>query len=463
MSQLKTTLRSHTDPVTALEFYYCRNEYFSTSSLLTPTLISADETGNITWWDLTTRRPISGWKAHDASVLSVRQLGVRWANSKDGLEPEIGALYGFLITHSRDNTLKIWNMNEPGKLELTEPINSLNFCNIDVIGTQLVSLNRLDSQTFDVQQIEALGHGLEPRLDSISPEILIKQVKVDKPAKLGIIMKMVWVSREILYLGLEGGHVIGLYVPYGDKSLVYIDEKKVVELEKMMGREDLQQQYLEAAQGKVTEMAHLLYGDTTSSTGIKVISYNSVHYPSPILDIKYDVVNNKVLSTSTGSKLVIHEVGEARAPDSPVSENEDIHGVVDLKSIGGSSIDIRNDNVLAITFWNGFTKFYKIGPGYSVEKSGVKISKPKPGVMKEFSSNPNDPEILANEKQVRRFKLTLVKMSAQGNASHVTVADYKAKNVKDLMSYRRFLKTFSDSWVAIGHDDGCIGVYEVAG
>ncbi|KAF2451433.1 WD40 repeat-like protein [Karstenula rhodostoma CBS 690.94] len=93
-------------------------------------LLTGDADGWLVCWKLDTKRPLAVWKAHDAAILATAE----W-----GLEK--------VITHGRDNTLRIWQLRggaasystvlpadgadthrpKPWLLH-TLPVNTLNFC-----------------------------------------------------------------------------------------------------------------------------------------------------------------------------------------------------------------------------------------------------------------------------------------------------------------------------------------------
>ncbi|KAL1597792.1 Astra associated protein 1 Asa1 [Paraconiothyrium brasiliense] len=93
-------------------------------------LLTGDADGWVVFWKLETKRPLAVWKAHDAAILGTAE----WGPAK-------------IITHGRDNTLRIWQLRggdaaystvlpadgadthrpKPWLLH-TLPVNTLNFC-----------------------------------------------------------------------------------------------------------------------------------------------------------------------------------------------------------------------------------------------------------------------------------------------------------------------------------------------
>ncbi|KAM5433452.1 Astra associated protein 1 Asa1 [Microsporum ferrugineum] len=84
-------LRGHTSPIHTLNFY-CRNSR----------LISGDADGWVVVWDITSKRAIATWKAHEGSILNVTGVEVAL---ETGMEKRI-------FTHGRDHKLCVWRLNE---------------------------------------------------------------------------------------------------------------------------------------------------------------------------------------------------------------------------------------------------------------------------------------------------------------------------------------------------------------
>ncbi|KAK7188196.1 hypothetical protein DPSP01_014803 [Paraphaeosphaeria sporulosa] len=111
--------RGHTAQVHSVELLRCNT-----------CLLTGDADGWVVCWKLDTKRPLAVWKAHNAAILATAEWG-----------PEK------VITHGRDNTLRIWQLRggcaaystvlpadgadthrpKPWLLH-TLPVNTLNFC-----------------------------------------------------------------------------------------------------------------------------------------------------------------------------------------------------------------------------------------------------------------------------------------------------------------------------------------------
>ncbi|KAF1992854.1 WD40 repeat-like protein [Amniculicola lignicola CBS 123094] len=94
-------------------------------------LVTGDADGCVVCWKLESKRPVAVWRAHDAAILGTAEWGV-----------------DRVITHGRDNTLRIWQMRatDEGRLSTilpaeglsthrpkpwllhSVPVNTLNFC-----------------------------------------------------------------------------------------------------------------------------------------------------------------------------------------------------------------------------------------------------------------------------------------------------------------------------------------------
>ncbi|EFR00221.1 hypothetical protein MGYG_03224 [Nannizzia gypsea CBS 118893] len=84
-------LRGHTSPIHSLNFYGSNSR-----------LISGDADGWVVVWDMTSKRAVASWKAHEGSILGIS--GVE-ACLETGVERRI-------MTHGRDHKLCVWKLNE---------------------------------------------------------------------------------------------------------------------------------------------------------------------------------------------------------------------------------------------------------------------------------------------------------------------------------------------------------------
>lgn len=124
MLSTKFTLRSHKSSVTYI--YQDPRTPFN--------LFTADSSGLIINWDLTIRRPKKSWQAHTDTILT------------------ISTIHNHLLTHSRDNTIKIWDESYSCILEI--PCNALNFSNICIIYDLLITPASINSNNLDVYKID---------------------------------------------------------------------------------------------------------------------------------------------------------------------------------------------------------------------------------------------------------------------------------------------------------------------
>ncbi|EFE43518.1 hypothetical protein TRV_01729 [Trichophyton verrucosum HKI 0517] len=84
-------LRGHANPIHSLNFYGSNSR-----------LISGDADGWVVVWDMTSKRAVATWKAHEGSILAVVGIEV---NLETGVERRI-------LTHGRDHKLCVWRLNE---------------------------------------------------------------------------------------------------------------------------------------------------------------------------------------------------------------------------------------------------------------------------------------------------------------------------------------------------------------
>lgn len=234
-------------------------------------LVSADRDGWVVVWSLVTKRPLGFWKAHDGQIITL-------INTPHGL-----------LTHGRDSAIRFWNteglavetdlayMGRDGlpKPKYEEiPVNALNFCNVDYIDGRLATASTTDSENFDIYELAAPGEpwGLSRVVQGFS--VGTGAVDETKRDGQGIIMKLRFVGRSLLFVGYELGTVKGFRLTDESKSTALATELLVL-------NKDL----------KVTE----------------VFSYNG-HSPQPVLSIEY--AGEKLYTGSASKKLIVVSIGE---------------------------------------------------------------------------------------------------------------------------------------------------------
>lgn len=139
------TLRGHKVPVRSIDFSSTGHE-----------IASGDDDGRVNLWSTSLRRSFASWKPHENAILKVRF----WGDDK-------------LITHARDNKLKIWEVpkskvpaeNQSQARSDFEPVmvyeqdvNALNFCGFAISGKELPCYLALpattDSEKIDVYHLD---------------------------------------------------------------------------------------------------------------------------------------------------------------------------------------------------------------------------------------------------------------------------------------------------------------------
>ncbi|OVF06968.1 putative ASTRA-associated protein [Clavispora lusitaniae] len=167
-------------------------------------LVSADRSGTLIVWNLSTRRPAARFRAHEGQVLSMQPTR-----------------FG-LLTHGRDSAVRIW---PPGAAENSKggdphpifemPVNALNFCNVAYIdgadGTALLATPAsVDSDCFDVYRLSpefSLARAVEnqaPKREQRGADH-IEEIGASPGRGEGIIMRLAWAAPDLLYVGYESG------------------------------------------------------------------------------------------------------------------------------------------------------------------------------------------------------------------------------------------------------------------
>lgn len=444
--QLLTTLRLHSSPITSIEPFYLpspltysitnnsNNIYSNDITIFNPTLLTADESGLIIWWNLTTRRPLGIWQAHNDSVISMKQLGVEWVSTIEGYNiPKLNNLYGSLLTHSKDGSVKIWKMidflndsksefvytsvlrkkidddkNNNTPLKLFElPVNTLNYANIDMnLQSILLTPATIDSEGFDIYQIDLSqqeeykklkriiqNYKYEKKMDDFDED----DVDITKRAGTGVIMKIRWIDDKTFIIGYENGNMV-----------IY----KIKEM------------------NKITKV----YEDASLSG-------------NPITSIIVDYKNNKILWTSTGSKVCILD----RTLNKPSIIFETKH-----KGINDINLDSYSNTVGLIT-WDGYSRIYQYDDDTGL-KFNFKIRRQIPTVLNSNEQGDNNENSVQTQRaSILKFTKRQVNPSSNNSLFKINYSNGRFKNIVK----RNREEIYSQRWMFIGYQDGKVSVYLV--
>lgn len=286
----KFSLRSHDSSITAL--LPVENQ-----------VISGDSQGDLVWWDLVKKRPIKKWKAHRGSIITLKKL-----------------YNGLILSHAKDHSLKLWDLTNVESCYAEVPINTLNFCNIDVIEGYLLCPSTIDSEKFDLYslfesekfELKRLLHNVDPYQLYKDKEDIDDEVNHLKRGKFGSMMKVMFTSINQFIIGYESGALItfNLVLP-----LV-----------------------------KVTDTQTRINKDCK----VTVDEINQYHQPNPILSLTY---NNQLISGSTGKSIFFH---------------------TDCKTIPSNHYGIQQlvtyDQLLIGLFWDGVIKIYDLTTNFELWK-----------------------------------------------------------------------------------------------
>ncbi|DAA72929.1 TPA_exp: Uncharacterized protein A8136_4854 [Trichophyton benhamiae CBS 112371] len=153
-------LRGHASPIHSLNFYGSNSR-----------LISGDADGWVVVWDVTSKRAVATWKAHEGSILAVVGIEV---NLETGVERRI-------LTHGRDHKLCAWRLNEKDE-DIVGKILPLDTQNNPQAGNKPGEIQSEDTINAENQMLLAVPNALntggldifhlpsEKRLCVISPE-----------------------------------------------------------------------------------------------------------------------------------------------------------------------------------------------------------------------------------------------------------------------------------------------------
>lgn len=379
-------------------------------------LISADVSGTVYIWDLNTKRPRKTWKAHDSNIILLEIIG------------------GTLITHSRDSSIRFWDINSSGIPPQYEefPVNSLNFCNVSISSASvLLTPSTVDSNNFDIYKFEKvttpdlkfsrLVHNVDPfqlyqrALKTLPFEIIDGgSDDVSKRDKFGIMMRTVWVNDSIFYIGYESGHVLGFHIdiPLSSASLT-------------------------TTKTPTSTTTSLI----NKSTSVKLIHISDNLVPSPILSLTYNPKNNAIIAGSASKNILVLPIPNDTnilKEDIKVSLAESDCNIFLLKYSGLSQISVL-ENTICVGFWNGYVK------GFDSET-----------FQEQFKLEKNLPMInLNDENESRRLKLCTISTKDEIQVDYLV-----NMTQKEIIRARRDIS--SKSLLALGYENGLISLYEVS-
>ncbi|KAF2659207.1 WD40 repeat-like protein [Lophiostoma macrostomum CBS 122681] len=207
-------------------------------------LVTGDADGWVVYWNLESKRPVAVWKAHDAAILGTAE----WGSDK-------------LVTHGRDNSLRIWQIRAADELSLSRilpadsastprpkpwllhslPVNTLNFCSFSMCHERCSSSNSGHGRT-ELDEPKAPPETCEPVLVAVPSrddrkievyrfpeEQLAYVVPRVQLLETGMVMAVKLThsssSKNIIAIaGYEGGytavHILGPGLPQGSQAPV---------------------------------------------------------------------------------------------------------------------------------------------------------------------------------------------------------------------------------------------------
>lgn len=464
------SLRGHLNSVTSTELYHDED---GTS------LISGDTNGWIIWWDINRRRPNSVWKGHDSNIVTIKCMdnGLLLTHSKDSdikiWNISITKNYGRLMPDEKYNDAKFFNIEGDDKCDklslrsellekyplpenVTIPVNSLNYCNVDYYRNHLITPATTDSNNFDIYQIFApskqSGQSLESKLNlkriatNIDPWKLYKkrmeqfnmndgiEFEIDndnmlKRDKFGIMMKVLFVREDLFYIGYESGHLIGFHIDFANGSS---DSKELPNTIKESATKS-------GISGLLGSNAHQVTFDRTilnKEPKIRIFYMNNSNSPNPVISLLHDKIGDKIICGTTGKLLSFHKIPQ----DISFLNDDNTCERVNLKHRGIQSVSTSKD-LIAVGFWDGIIK------GYDRQMNEIfRYHKKLPRIGILETNNGQDQ--LEQEKQV---KLYSVKLISPSNKQSNSLNGYKTliKERRNILKCNLLISSHSDGTIIV--------------
>lgn len=464
-------LRLHKSGISAL----CSGVIDPDYGITSPVLFSGDIDGEVTIWDLITRRPIFTSKICNEQVVDIQFLEGK-----------------YLSLLCKDHKLRLYELLKLGaivkqsdfgggdKVDLKQifevSVNTLNFANyvLTYLGNnkfELVTCHTQDAHFIDIYEFET------PELNSLkrfSKAIDFLPMLRDrfgdnllpKMDGLGIIMKFYKVN-EVVYCGFESGYVIA-FRRYRNKPLY---RKRV---SGFIGKP-----INECASG-ISKLLQHENVETSSSVNdleldnvIEIVLVDRAHYPDPVLDMAPNPKKNGIICSSTTNKLVLTSVDEQylAGPNSAYIFKSDEY-LLDKKNcllmstnlkIDGSAVkDMMCKNIgfvlslgdyIITGNWSGKTYIGRI------ESDKAVLAAAKSRSLIEVNESP-----VGNIQQDKSIQ----KSSKHTKIGAMTGFEVKDKEPDKLMcknkeltpgKLRRLNAFVQSKWYFIGYTDGTIGLY----
>lgn len=457
--KLLATLRLHSSPITCIETFYLPSSVnfkleksnASQFPLFNPSLVTSDESGVIIWWNISTRRPLGIWKAHDDSILTVKQLGLEWKKSEDGANlPNTYESFGQLLTHSKDGTIKIWKLIDVFNAQSLEfaytgllkkklsddissvkppilfemPVNTLNFTNIDVNSKgYLITPATTESEGFDIYNIDLTQKEEYLKLKRLIQNYKLKSTASSKIEEVteenafdpdmdftkrggsGVIMKIKWINDDKFVIGYESGKIV-MYC------------------------------LLKQADGEY-KIEQCFSDDTMIG--------------NPITSIALDNTNNTLLWSSTASKVCILDLRK-KIPD-----------IYDLKHKGVSDIAVDEaTNSIGIITWDGYVRLYDYCQD-SVLKFISKTCRRAPAIFNskeavDSSTTDTNQSNVLDLQRANIIEFTVKQVDpAQNKTIEVIYTNGRCKNVVK----RNREDVYGERWMFVGFHDGKISINSI--
>lgn len=279
------SLRAHTAPVVA----FC---------VVGESPVSGDASGDIVVWDMRTRRPRHRWKAHHGHIYTLKAVD-------DGL-----------LSHGRDNAVRIWNLHDLGTATFEMPVNSLNFCNVDFCNHLLATPGTQNSENFDIYRIR--GQELSRVVADFGGEV---SSELSQRGGNGTVMRLLFVDDSLLFVGYESGVVRGYRIDFPVAKKIHKANDAFV----------------------LNKDAH-----------VTVVFESELQKPHPVLSLERDVEQNCIFAGSASLKLLKIDLSgldaDIRTPNLNVSVfNTGHHGAQAMSC---------SESHLAVGFWDGTVQVY---------------------------------------------------------------------------------------------------------
>ncbi|KAI1913740.1 Astra associated protein 1 Asa1 [Ophidiomyces ophidiicola] len=428
-------LRGHAAAVHAIHFYSDNVR-----------LASGDADGWVIIWDITTKRPVAAWKAHEGAILNLKSVdSLPNTESRDEKDEMSKTQEKKIFTHGRDNYLRVWRLNSDdeeildNRLPVEENSTSDNRAEPWLIYS--VTVNALNFCGFAITTRPSLSHAAKTA-SSVCETFIAVPNALDTG---GIDIFHLPTQKRVCILhadrAINTGMVMALQLFFSPNADLYI----------VSGYEDGH------AMVHVQRGPIIITEDTVDST-VSTLTWNwekvysSRAHSQPILSLDIFPTDKKYFLTSSADAIIAKHPIPVEIGDSNLKNDAPVR-VVNTKHAGQQGLTIRSDERILVTAgWDNRARVYSCK---SLKELAV-LKWHKEGCYA-VSLAYVEPDIKSMRPPVDSTVASPVKKEPESIALTLKSSPGSLAGIKQ----QRHREATLTHWVAVGSKDGKISLWDI--